>query len=194
MRGITSAIFILIMFFIGTILYIFGKAKARKSVLASIIGVLILINIIQMITISNEPEPFYMPKHAKYIEAEIIAESDSVYYSQQEMDNNGVINMGKFAFRKQSYYRRSFTYRYIVNGEEYTKEGSIRNTNRNNLLDLGDTVKIVYNSQNPYDAGVVGEEGKIIRINYYLNYVVMAFLFIMELIVLIVNPKKERNY
>ena len=58
---------------------------------------------------------------------------------------------------------------------------------------IGDTVKIVYNSKNPEDAGIVGDEGDEIRINYYLNIIITTSFFIMGLVEILFTPKKNTS-
>ena len=193
MEGIIGSGLILVLFIFGTFRYLNGKTeKDRKVLLIACIG-MIVVSVILLSMINDHSEPFYMPKNAKYTTAEITDRAESPRFSSSEIRHNGLIKLGKMANRTTTYYRLDITYKYSINGQEYVKKGSVRGKTYDDLANYGDTVEIVYNANNPTDVGVVGEEGQIIRINYYLNYVVIGYCCLLLLIILIVKPKNKKG-
>ena len=191
MEGIIGSGLILVLFIWGTFRYLSGKASKDRKVLLIACLAMIIASIFSLMLINDHSEPFYMPKHAKYTTAEITSTAKAPHLSTNEIRNNGLIKLGKLASRITTYYRLDITYKYQINGQEYVKQGSVRGKTYDELTNYGDKVEIVYNAKKPIDVGVVGKEGQIIRINYYLNYVVIGYCCLLFIIILKVKPKKK---
>jgi hypothetical protein len=193
MEGIIGSSVILVFYLIGTFRYLNGKATKDRKVLLIACIALIIVSVFSLLMLNDHPEPFYMPKNAKYTTANIISKAEAPRLSSSEMRHNGLIKLGKYANRSTTYYRLDITYKFTINGQEYVKQGSVRGRTYAELENYGNTVDIVYNAKNPTDAGVVGEEGQIIRINYYLNYVVIGYCCVLFVVILKVQPKNKKG-
>ena len=193
MEGIIENVLFFVLLILGTFRYLNGKTFGSRISLLIASGAMVVFSLLLLIKINDHEEPFYMPKNAKYMTADIINKVGAPHASYSEMRHNGLTKIGKLVHRSTSYFRLDITYKYSVNGKEYVKQGSVRGKTYDDLADYGDTVKIVYNAENPSDVGVVGEEGQIIRINYYLNYALLGYEFLFFIIILAVQPKNKKG-